>query len=103
MELMKKGRPVTPEYLDVKEWLENEAEPGGPVYVFAENMTADEANRVMRALGASLRTQGVELEEGLKYSIRRSQTAKKGVQVVVFVTQEPSEVSGPKRMPQGRR
>lgn len=102
MELMRKGRPVTPEYQDVKDWLEKTAEPGGKAYQFGHYETPEEANKAMRALGASLRTQNVQLKPGLRHTIRRSTGAgkKSGVDVVVYVVQEPTSV---RRLPQGHR
>ncbi len=97
--LMKQGRKPSNQYADVLTWLEKKAKVGGEGFVWARFGDAEEARMGMRRLSSCLRTQ-VQLEPGVKISIRRSMLSSGKCEVVVFLYSEPESVV---RLPQGQR
>lgn len=100
MELMKKGRPLSEEYIPVINWLLNDAKPGKEGLIWRNFPTAKEAWEASRRLRACLSAQ-VQMPSGQRFSVCRSIPANdKGVDVVVFVVTQPK---GIKRLRQGGR
>lgn len=95
---MPRGRKVSPEYIPVIEWLNNKAEPG-KLILWKNFPNEDLARKAMRRLRASLTAQ-VTLPPGRNLSVRRSIPANgKGIDVVVYVTDDPKGVH---RLKQGQ-